>query len=52
VEVTEDFPAAFARACASPTGAVLSLAISPEALTPRVTLSEMRAAALGAQAGG
>jgi len=52
VEVTEDFPEAFARACASPTGAVLSLAISPEALTPRVTLSQMRAAGLGAKAGG
>ena len=43
---TEDFPAAFARACASATGAVLDLAISAEALTPRQSLSEMRAAAL------
>lgn len=50
VETTEDFPAAFARACASPTGAVLSLAISPEALTPRMTLSQMRAAGLASQA--
>ncbi len=49
VERTEDFPAAFARAMASPTGAVLDLAISAEALTPRVTLSQMRAAALKAQ---
>ena len=46
VERTEDFAAAFARACASPTGAVLDLVISPEALTPRVTLSQMRAAGL------
>ena len=43
---TEDFPAAFDRALGSGTGAVLDLDISPEALTPRQTLSEMRAAAL------
>lgn len=43
---TEDFPAAFARAMASKTGAVLDLDISPEALTPRQTLSQMREAAL------
>jgi acetolactate synthase-1/2/3 large subunit len=48
VERTEDFPAAFARALASETGAVLDLAISPEALTPRQTLSQIRAAALAA----
>lgn len=46
VETTADFAAAFERAAASPTGAVLDLNISPEALTPRQTLSEMRAAAL------
>lgn len=46
VERTEDFPAAFARARASKTGAVLDLAISPEALTPRQTLSQIRDAAL------
>lgn len=45
VETTEDFPAAFARALASKTGAVLDLNISPEALTPRQTLSQMRDAA-------
>ena len=44
-ELTEDFAAAFARALASGTGAVLDLDISPEALTPRQTLSQMRAAA-------
>ena len=49
VERTEDFPAAFARARASRTGAVLDLAISAEALTPRQTLSQMRAAALAAK---
>jgi acetolactate synthase I/II/III large subunit len=45
VEATGDFPAAFARACASPTGAVLDLVISVEALTPRASLSAIRAAA-------
>ena len=45
VERTEDFPAAFARARASRTGSVLELVISPEALTPRQTLSQMRATA-------
>lgn len=49
VEKTEDFAAAFDRALASETGAVLDLAISAEALTPRQTLSEMRAAALKAK---
>ena len=51
VETTADFAAAFERALASETGAVLDLAISAEALTPRVSLSQMRAAALKAQAG-
>ena len=45
VEATEDFAAAFARAIASPSGAVLDLAISAEALTPRASLGEIRAAA-------
>lgn len=52
VERTEEFAAAFERACASETGAVLDLVISPEALTPRVTLSEMRAAGLRKRDGG
>jgi acetolactate synthase-1/2/3 large subunit len=51
VERTEDFADAFARACASPTGAVLDLVISPEALTPRVTLSQMRAAGVAKRDG-
>jgi acetolactate synthase-1/2/3 large subunit len=49
VERSGDFPAAFARARASLTGAVLELVISAEALTPRLTLSQMRAAALAAR---
>ena len=48
VETTADFAAAFDRALASKTGAVLDLDISPEALTPRQTLSQMREAALRA----
>ncbi|OOY27023.1 thiamine pyrophosphate-binding protein [Thioclava sp. L04-15] len=51
VERTEDFAAAFERALASPTGAVLDLVISPEALTPRQTLSQMREGALAAGKG-
>jgi len=50
VQTTADFPAALARALASSTGAVLDLNISAEALTPRQTLSQMRDAALKAQA--
>lgn len=46
VETTAGFAAAFARACLSRTGAVLDLAISPEALTPRQSLSAIRAASL------
>ena len=51
VSRTEEFAGAFERALASTTGAVLELDISPEALTPRVTLSQMRAAALATQKG-
>jgi len=46
VESTDDFQAAFERALASQTGAVLDLNVSAEAITPRQTLSQMRAAAL------
>jgi acetolactate synthase I/II/III large subunit len=42
VETTAAFPEAFARAVASPTGALLDLAVSPEALTPRASLSAIR----------
>jgi acetolactate synthase-1/2/3 large subunit len=45
---TDAFPAAFARARASTAGAVLELVVDTESLTPRQTLSAMRAAALGA----
>lgn len=51
VETTADFAAAYERARAAKGGAVLDLVISPEALTPRVTLSRMREAALAAQEG-
>ncbi len=52
VERTEDFPAAFERACAAGSAAVLDLDVAAEALTPRQTLSEMRAAALSRRSGG
>ncbi|MEM9912365.1 MAG: thiamine pyrophosphate-dependent enzyme [Pseudomonadota bacterium] len=45
VETTADFAAAFDRALSSPTGAVLDLVVSEEAVTPRVSLSQMRATA-------
>lgn len=49
VETTDDFAAAFERAKASKTGALLDLNISPEALTPRQTLTQMRQSALAAK---
>ena len=49
VESTQEFAAAFGRALNSATGAVLDIAISPDALTPRQTLSQMRQAALASQ---
>ena len=45
VAATADFPAAFARALASPTGAVLELVVDIESLTPRQSLGAIRAAA-------
>ena len=51
VERTEDFAAAFERAEAAGMPALLELRIDPEALTPRQSLSEIRAAATAAQAG-
>ena len=42
VETTDDFAAAFERACASDTGAVLDLNVAAEALGPRVTISGLR----------
>lgn len=46
VEHTEDFEAAFERALASGTGALLDLNIAAEALSPRQTLTQMREAGL------
>ena len=43
VESTADFEAAFERAMASETGAVLDLVIAAEAITPGKTLSQIRA---------
>ena len=42
VEHTADFKAAYERACASPTGAVLELVIDPEGISPRMTISALR----------
>lgn len=39
---TADFPAAFERALASKTGAVLELIVSSESITPRKTLTDIR----------
>ncbi len=47
---TEDFAAAFERATAAGTPALIELRIDPEAITPKATLSDIRAAAM-AQAG-
>ena len=46
VERTEDFSAAFDRARASGKPAVIELKLDPEAITPRQSLSEIRAEAL------
>jgi acetolactate synthase-1/2/3 large subunit len=46
VERTEDFAAAFERARASGKPAVIELKLDPEAITPRQSLSEIRAEAL------
>ncbi len=43
---TGDFPAAFDRALASRTGAVIELVVATEAITPRQTLTQLREAAL------
>lgn len=51
VGATGDFAAAFGRAMQSRTGALLDLDISPEALTPRQTLTQMREAALSRHEG-
>jgi acetolactate synthase-1/2/3 large subunit len=45
VESTEDFPGAFEHALAAGRPALLELRVDPEAITPRSTLTEIRAAA-------
>ncbi len=50
VERTADFAAAFERAAASAGPAILELMIDPEAITPRQSLTEIRAAARTAKA--
>ena len=52
VEKTEEFAGAFEAARASGLPAVLELRLDPEAITPRQTLSEIRAQALGQSASG
>ena len=47
VERTEDFKPAFQRALDANKPAIIELEIDPEALTPRQTLSQIRAAAKG-----
>ena len=49
VTQTEQFADAFARAKQSTTGAVLELVVSSESLTPRATLSDLRAQGLAKQ---
>lgn len=44
VERTEDFPAAFARARATGRAALIELRVSPEVLTPRLTVASLRGA--------
>ncbi|MCC6534250.1 MAG: thiamine pyrophosphate-binding protein [Burkholderiales bacterium] len=46
VERTEDFPAAFERALASASGALIEVVIDPDAITTRTTLTALRRAAL------
>jgi acetolactate synthase-1/2/3 large subunit len=51
VERTDAFPEAFERALAAGGPALLVLRVDPEAITPRQSLSEIRAAALEARGG-
>ncbi|MBL8709163.1 MAG: thiamine pyrophosphate-binding protein [Rhodospirillaceae bacterium] len=50
VEKTADFAPAFERALAAGRPALLELRLDPEAITPKASLSDLRAAALKAQA--
>jgi acetolactate synthase-1/2/3 large subunit len=51
VERTEEFPAAFEAARASGLPSILELRLDPEAITPRQTISEIRAESLGKRGG-
>ena len=42
IEKTEDFVAAFVHALASPTGAILDLNVATEAITPSLTIDDLR----------
>ena len=42
---TDDFAAAYARALAAPAGAIIEIVIDTEAIAPRSTISDLRAAA-------
>jgi acetolactate synthase I/II/III large subunit len=44
---SDDFPEAFERALGEPRPSLLELRVDPEAITPRQTLSEIRAEAIG-----
>ncbi len=46
VERTQDFAAAFRRAAEAPTFALLDLRVDPEAVTPKYSISQIRAGAL------
>jgi acetolactate synthase-1/2/3 large subunit len=42
---TEEFAAAWERACAAPSGAIVEIVTATEAISPRTTISDLRAAA-------
>ena len=44
---TEEFVAAYERACAAPNGAIVEIVTSTEAISPRTTISALREAAGG-----
>jgi acetolactate synthase-1/2/3 large subunit len=46
VETTADFEGAFERAQKAPMSALIEVRVDPEAITPRTTLSAIRAEAL------
>ena len=47
IERTEDFDDAFSRALASPTGAILDLNVASEAITPGLTIKDLRSLSNG-----